>query len=322
MNILNEKLIERSAKLLKNNLFMSLDFECQEKIKEIFKSNVNDVSKSLEMQLTNNIDSKSKILVKYNDYDGTAMTPQARSNLLDGEYIGEICINIGLIIHLYEMFYSLDYEIFVPDGKNIENIKCMLFSTSVNIILLHEIAHIYYQHGRLKQELMSKLEESSLEYLLDMQTLEYDADAFAITKMYEMIGYLQKISTAEQYELYYKIFVFSIHALIFLFRQVDDFDALSDHPASYIRELGMLNVVNNLFTNQNAQKYVEFAEKEFNNQFNIDNHILDSYYKKMQIFKIQVTDIEENFEKLKYSIKKYSLLPIEGVDYNDYRCLK
>lgn len=95
----NEKLAERSAKLAKNNLFSLLDFQCQEKTKSIFKSNVNALSISIENHL-------------------------ARSTLLDGEYIGEILINIGLIIHLYEMFYSLDYK-----------------------ILFLEVAHIYYQHG-------------------------------------------------------------------------------------------------------------------------------------------------------------------------------
>lgn len=322
MNILNEKLAERSAKLAKNNLFSLLGFQCQEETKNIFKSNVNALSISIENHLANNADSRSKILVRYNDFDSIAMTPQARSKLLDGEYIGEILINIGLIIHLYEMFYSLDYKTFVPDEKNIENIKMMLFYTTVNIILFHEVAHIYYQHGLLKQELMSQFGEESPEYILDMQTLEYDADTFAITKMYEALSSLQKSSTTAQAKLYYQIFVLSIHSLIFLFRQVDDFDIITDHPASYIRECAMLKVVNNLFGNQNAQIYVDFAEKELNKQFNINNNTLDSYFEKMTKFDIQLNDIEKNYEKLKYSIKKYSLLPIEGVDYSDYRNLK
>lgn len=82
------------------------------------------------------------------------MIPQASSNLLKGEYIGEIVVNIGLIIHLYEMFFNIDYKIFVPDRKNVENIKEMMFITSMNIILYHEVAHIYYQHVLLKQELL------------------------------------------------------------------------------------------------------------------------------------------------------------------------
>lgn len=321
MNMLNEKLAERSAKLAENNLFSQLDFQCQEEIKSALKENVDALSKSIEGQLNNNTNSKSRILVKYNDFDSTAMTPQARSDLLEGEYIGVIRINIGLIIHLYEMLYGLDYKIFVPDGKNIENIKMMLFYTSINIILFHEVAHIYYQHGLLKQELVSQFGESSQEYILDMQTLEYDADAFAITKIYEFISSLQKLSTTAQSKLYYQIFIFSIHSLVFLFRQVNEFDDVTDHPASYIRELAMLKVANNLFSNQHAQIYIDFAEKEFNKQFNIDDDKLNSYFEKMGEFCIQLSDIEKNYVKLMYSIKKYSRLPVEGVDYPDYRNL-
>ena len=282
MNMLNEKLAERSAKLTKESLFTKLDYECQEKFKNIFKLSVELLSKDLECSLEEQQDSKHKILVKYNDYDNKkAMIPQASSNLLKGEYIGEIVVNIGLIIHLYEMFFNIDYKIFVPDRKNVENIKEMMFITSMNIILYHEVAHIYYQHGLLKQELLSRFGEDSIKYKLDIQTLEYDADAFSITKMYECISYLQESSTSAQSKLYYQIFVFSIHAIIYLFRQIDESDNVTEHPTFYTREIAMLKVVNSLFNNKESQDYIDFAEKEFNRQFKIDNEIINSYFERM-----------------------------------------
>lgn len=321
MNMLNEKLAERNAKLTKCSLFCKLDYQDQEDYKNIFKSNVEILSKSIECSLEKQNNSKNKILVKYNDLDNNAIIPQAYSKLTDGEYIGEVIINIGLLIHLYEMFFDLNYKTFVPDGKNIDNIKKMMFSTSVNIILCHEVAHIYYRHELLKRELLTKYGSDSIKYKLDIQTLEYDADAFAITKMYEFITKLQEHSTPAQSKLYYQIFIYSLHALIYLFRQTDDFDYVTEHPAFFIREKAMLKVVNNLFNNHESKAYIDFAEKEFNRQFEINEEILNSYFEKMESFTIQLTNIEKNYDSLKYDIKRFSRLPVEGIDYPDYRNL-
>lgn len=44
----------------------------------------------------------------------------------------------------------------------------------------------------------------------------------------------------------------------------------------------MLKVVNSLFNNKESQDYIDFAEKEFNRQFKIDNEIINSYFERMK----------------------------------------
>lgn len=134
MNMLNEKLAERSAKLATYNMFMKLDYQLQEKFKSILKSNVELLSKSIETALANGIESESKIEVEFNDGNSNAMIPQAQSFLCKNKNIGKIIVNMGLIIHLYEMVYNIDYKIFVTDGKNIENIKKMIFFTIMHCL--------------------------------------------------------------------------------------------------------------------------------------------------------------------------------------------
>lgn len=60
-------------------------------------------------------------------------------------------------------------------------------------------------------------------------------------------------------------------------------------------------------------------EMEFNKQFGISSAINGLYYKKMMESTIQLPEIEDNYDKLKFEIKRFSRLPIEGIDYDDYR---
>lgn len=316
MNILNEKLLKRTQKLIESNLYRELPFEEQERYEKLFKSNCEILSESIENYLDSN-NRKAGVILKYED----SMDPQAKSFLIQDNIRGKIQINRGLIIHLYEMFYSLDYTIIVPDGKNIGNIKSMLFATAMNIIIAHELAHIYYGHLFLK----NKLEiENNSSFNLDMQTLEWDADSFAITKLFEAINNYKDSDTELEKNLKFMILLGSIHGMMFLFRQVDEFDKQKTHPPCLIREIGMLMCARNLFKKKDEDiiKITTFYENEFNRQFKIAEKENNAYMSKLIENKNVLHDININYDKrIKYLLKQFSLLPIERLDYTDYRDL-
>lgn len=316
MNILNEKLLARTNTLIENNLYRKLPFEEQEKHEKLFKENCEFLSRLIE----NSFDLESRRDVVTVEYQ-YSMDPQANALLMLNKTRGKIKVNTGLITHLYEMFYSLDYTNLVSDGKNIDNIKQLLFSTAMNIIIVHELAHIYYGHLSLKEKL--EMEKDS-NYNLDMQTLEWDADSFAVTKLYEVINE-DKVNNSELVkDLKFMILIGSIHGMMFLFRQADDFDKQNPHPPCLIREVGMLMCAKDLFKKENDDiiKITQFYENEFNRQFKISEKENETYMIRLLEHKEVLLDIDNNYDKrIKYLLKPFSLLKLERMDYEDYRKL-
>jgi hypothetical protein len=315
MNILNEVSQNWINKLLKDNLYSKLEYEDKLWFENFIKQEIFYWTELIEKHINKNYEKSDAVEVDFID----EMMASARTSLVGNARRGKITISRGLLIQLYEIIYSLDYSNIVSDGKNIDNIKKLILITSLRFVIYHEIAHIYYGHIKLKKKWE---DEKNKNFKLNVCTLEWDADAFAVTKIHENIRSFSQNSSDQETDLMTKICLSAIHIMFYLYRQENDFNEIEslDHPPCLFREQAILSTLDDL--GGVKWEYISFLEEDLNRQFEILESENMKYINKLIANESFLSDIERNWQNVKYQLKEVSLLPIEGVDYTDYQSMQ
>ena len=150
---------------------------------KILDEYVQQVSGYFEKEINSSIDGVEFLIVDEKSFS-------VKASLGEEKHRGKIVFSRLIIVAMYEMFYSMDYKGIVVDGKNIEIIKEMLFKFALFSVLLHEMAHIYRGHvGLYGYWEKHNLIES---HILDIQTLEWDADCMSATNIAKVINLRKK----------------------------------------------------------------------------------------------------------------------------------
>ncbi len=299
---------------LKDNLFMKLDYEEQEGVEKQLKDNVEEFSRIIENLLQKDLNG---VKLEFDDNRKFSVYSVLKS---DSVHRGIIHCSRLFLIGNYQMFYGMDYSNIVSDGKNIDNIKKLMFHMSMMCVFWHELAHIY--RGHLKLYSQWKEEENIEKHSLDIQTLEWDADSFAATKMAEWIlGVNKKILETDQTDFAMKIACGAIHGMMYWHRTNSDFDKVEskEHPPILYREVAMLKCMGDLRSNlEDILRYITGYEKEFNRIRGVESPDIKKYFENSRESKDQISKIENNWKKIKANLQNYSLFPLEEMEKKDY----
>ena len=143
MKFMEENLDAYASRLLETNLYMCLEFEKQEELENMLRQDVEVFSENIEKILGSGCKG-----VKFELYDDTRFKICSELTETNG-YRGIIKCSRLLIIGMYQMFYGMEYSNTVSDGKNIDNIRLILFNMSMMCMFYHELTHIYKGHLKL-----------------------------------------------------------------------------------------------------------------------------------------------------------------------------
>lgn len=290
---------------------------------------------------------------------------------VEGDKWDEINFNEGAILKIYDLFYKINTrttlidtkekiksvteirrnvffsnsnikdskvintEMMLSDNKIINNISEYMAMFATKFLVAHEIGHIYNGHTEYYKSICEKIKNKNgdIESLyLDLQTMEMDADAFAINRMVDEVFRLSK-SNDKIFSLLnnkieiIKILEAAIHGVFYIFRDYDkDVNyKLRKHPSAYAREMMVLDAMKQAFMNHYKidisheficknvaliDEHLHSAEKSSNKQYK-------EYIIKFGPDVVEYTEIlRENFmNKVNKIIKKDSRLPVENIDY-------
>lgn len=168
-------------------------------------------------------------------------------------------IRINLTEHFMEEEFCETVSMSTSLRKN--NIAEYLAKFAIEIIIAHEIGHLYNGHTEyyftLQQELKSDISEKHREQcLLDLRTLEYDADAYAVNRVLEEVIYLidsqdKILNLLGSEKAVLDLLMYAIHGLWFLMRieknETIDQNVKLDHPHPIIREICMISALKQHF---------------------------------------------------------------------------
>lgn len=157
------------------------------------------------------------------------------------------------------------------------------------MFVLSEFTHIY--KGHLKLYNLWANEKEIKKHLLDIRTLEWDADNYAATRMAEWILRIRKeILPMDTTDFAMKIGVGAIHGMLYWQRQQTDFREISDrkHLPILYREITMLQCIGDF---DKIMLYVKEYEKEFNRNRKISNYDIEKYFKNMTIYQSYLLNI-------------------------------
>lgn len=299
---------------LKDNLFIKLDYDEQESVEKQLKDNVIKFSRIIESFLQ-----KGWNGVKL-EFDDNRRFSVYSVLINDNIHRGIIHCSRLFLIGNYQMFYGMDYSNIVTDEKNIDNIKKLMFNMSMMCTFWHELAHIY--RGHLKLYNQWKKEDDIKNHSLDIQTLEWDADSFAATKMAEWIlGVNKNILEMDQTDLAMKIACGAIHGMMYWQRTNSDFDKVDskEHPPIFYREVAMLKCIGDLRNNlEDILRYIIGYEKEFNRIRRVGAFDIKKYFENSRESMEYMSKIENNWEKIRNKLQNYSVLPLEELKVKDY----
>lgn len=223
------------------------------------------------------------------------------------------------------------------------NIAEYLAKFAIEIIVAHEIGHLYNGHTEyyftLQQELNSGISEKRREQcLLDLRTLEYDADAYAVNRVLEEVVYLIEcqdkiLNLLESKEKVLDLLMHAIHGLCFLMRIEEseriDKNAELDHPHPIIREICMISALKQHFKKMKEIKNIGY-EYDFEKSIVIQKaestmcaikhrdsgELKEIFQNKFEILQNGCNEFDLNWKRVAKYIKASSRLPIEGIDYN------
>lgn len=306
MKFMGDNLTSYAQRLLKENLYMGLEFEEQEELENMLRQGVEVLSENIEKQL----ESECKG-VKFELYDDTKFGIYSKITKRNG-YRGVIKCSRLLIIGTYQMFYCMDYTNIVSDGKNIDNIKRILFYMSMMCMFYHELAHIYKGHLELYN--IWKNEGSLEQHYLDIQTLEWDADNYAATQMADWISRVRKeLLIDDRSDFAMKMACGAIHGMMYWQRQENDFRNIStkEHLPIFYREVTMLKCIGNLCSNLNVIiSYIVGYEIEFKRIQGISYDEAKVYFADSDGNAGYVAMIENNWERIKKCLLPYAIFPL------------
>lgn len=258
----------------------------------------------------------------------------------NGEEIVEE-IHMNLTEHFMEEKFSETISMSTSLRKN--NIAEYLAKFAIEIIVAHEIGHLYNGHTEyyltLQQELNSGISEKRREQcLLDLRTLEYDADAYAVNRVLEEVVYLIEcqdkiLNLMESEKAVLDWLMYAIHGLCFLMRIEEteriDQNAKLDHPHPIIREICMISALKQHFKKMKEIKNIRY-EYDFEKSIVIQKaestmcaikhrdsgELKEIFQNKFEILQNGCSELDLNWKRVAKYIKASSRLPIEGIDYN------
>lgn len=285
-------------------------------------------------------------------------------------YMEQLDINEGTIFKVYAFFYEWVNRstLFENSEKNIVEIRINLtehsngeelseiipMSTSlrknniaeylakfaIEIIVAHEVGHLYNGHTEYFFQLQHELETDISEQrrkqcLLDLRTLEYDADTHAVNRILEEAIHLidTKDKILQSGENVFNLLQYAIHGLCFLMRiekpeKIEQYMEL-DHPHPISREMWMIGALKQHFNYLKRARGIKY-DHDFENSsifWNAENtmcavkqkdtqQIKDIFQYKSSILENSCKELEQNWPNVAKYIKTSSRLPIEGIDYN------
>ncbi|HBJ1654610.1 hypothetical protein [Clostridium botulinum] len=357
------KYIEKSNTM---NEFRYLNLEDQNSCYDYYKTYAKKLIERLKPE-NNLYNSKSEKMFNF-DYKWDDCVNAGSIELKE---LDMIRINEGTILKLYNLFYKLNthaniielayepkscteirsriiYTNHKESDKKIEaemafsddvirnNIAEYMAMFAIKWVIAHEIGHAFNGHTNYYQEIRKKIQNTNNdkdkeELFLELQTMEMDADTFAINRVVDEVMNLYKnndkilLFLKNQKDLL-RLVILSIHGVFFLFRDNDNYeDAKVEHPSTFVRECFTLdsmkeslskNYCFNISHDYLMQDIAEI-EKTMNILFPKNNELYLSYIKnKTCEIKECVERIQNNFKNsTKYKIKNEARLPVEGIDY-------
>ena len=242
----------------------------------------------------------------------------------------------------YEMLYNLQGKVYFIDSKVMENKVADLLEIFVSrFIVLHELGHIFNGHCRFLESITGgKMEFIPMYYMgkgkireelaLDIRTLEYDADAFAVTQSMLHLFFLYNnfidevhIEGMKKDDLFYWWgFAIRSHFLLCEDSYIEkDYDKSITHIPSVgrwsdacinatenIEKLNLSDENKRQFNQKIADGAIE-AEKIFNQikytQYNWEEQLVSN--KSYIEFR---NEIDKNWNKVKCKLEKYTRLPL------------
>ncbi|MBQ8488567.1 MAG: hypothetical protein IJ730_05195 [Alphaproteobacteria bacterium] len=273
---------------------------------KILDEYVQQVSGYFEKEINSSIDGVEFLIVDEKSFS-------VKASLGEEKHRGKIVFSRLIIVAMYEMFYSMDYKGIVVDGKNIEIIKEMLFKFALFSVLLHEMAHIYRGHvGLYGYWEKHNLIES---HILDIQTLEWDADCMSATNIAKVINLRKKeILPDVTIDFITKIMCGAICGAMYWQRFITDFDGIRSkmHPIPIYRAIIMIDCIGDLVGNkEQIYDYFNGYENEFNKVFAISE---EAIVKEWKLAAKEVDIIAEYYDRwdiLKDELEEYSVIPLD-----------
>lgn len=307
MEFMGDNLTSYAQELSKENLYMGLEFEEQEKLETMLRQDVEVFSQNIEIQLGSGYKG-----VKFELYDDTGFRICSELTGKNG-YRGVIKCSRLIIIGTYQMVYCMDYSNIVSDGKNIDNIKMILFNMAMMCVFYHELAHIYKGHLGLYN--VWKDEGSLEQHCLDIQTLEWDADNYAATQMADWTTRVKKALLVDDgSDFAMKMACGAIHGMMYWQRQENDFCNISnkEHLPIFYREVIMLKCIGDLLNNlYDISSYVVGYEIEFKRIQGISFDEAKAYFDSTDGNEGYISKIERNWENIKKCLIPYSVFPLD-----------
>ncbi len=311
MNYLEGTYSDLVKKLYDQNLYSLLSYEEKEEIENLLIGMVSSVSQVYEKKVGKN--AYCGVELKFSD----EVKFSIKSSLLQNEkYRGRITCTRLSVIAMYEMFYGMNYDEIIIDGKNVENIKKILFMHALCCMMWHEIAHIYKGHLQLLDTW--EKEGTRKQHRLDLQTLEWDADAFAATREAEVIKmYRNEILPNDKTDFATKIICGAIHGMTYWQRTSEDFEEMEtkEHPPYLFREAAILSSISELLGDkEDILQYIVGYENAFNRVLNVPNELVMKYFDEAVQEKNYLSSISGRWDELKKELMKYSLFPLEDIE--------
>lgn len=310
MDFLDGTISQYIEELQKNNKYLSLEFDEQEAIEQEFIKGVESLTGSIEEMLQKELKG-----VKLSFTDDLQIGMKASLKIKDG-YRGQIQCSRLLLMCEYQMFYQMNYENIVIDGKNIDNIRKMQFHLAFYGMLYHEIAHIYKGHLYLYDKW--EVEQTVEKRFLDIQTLEWDADCYAASQLANVVYRMNNdILKNDNSDFALQIMIGAIHGMMFWQRQKQDFCDMDSkqHPPIFYREMAMISSLGELLGSMDkVKKYLLGYEIEFIKVFKMDKIDVERYLNDSVLNKEKLGEIEDNWNIIKVLLEQYSLFPLNDAD--------
>lgn len=299
-------------KLAKENQYMKLDEEKRDIIEKNFIELVRNVSQQIEHGIENKIKKYKGVNIIIDDSQDVIKIDTSLLKQSD-EYRATISISKLLIIANYEIFHAIKYEKMPNMIGGSEFFGEMGFNLSMRCMIMHELAHIYKGHLKLYDKW--KEEGTLKEHLLDIQTLEWDADSFAATELAELLGAMKYKFSNFNYN-YMKIFVGAIHGMIFWQRLKKDFESIKSnkHLPMFYREAAILACITDLQgERENVNEYVLEFENNFSAVFGCMTEERNKYFMSAieEANRGVFDEVIKNWDKLKEELRMYSIFPLD-----------
>lgn len=282
-----------------------------------------------------------------------------------------IRVNEGTILKLYNLFYKLNtrkniielsseakpcteintrifYKNHESDDKEIEsemvfsddiisnNIAEYMAMFAIKWIIAHEIGHAFNGHTRYYLEVRNKIqnennEEEKEKLFLDLQTMEDDADTFAVNRIIDVVMDLYRkndkiLKLLKNEKDLLKLVIFSIHGVFYMFRERDLYGCIKrEHPPTFIRECLVLGSMRECLLKNYKFKiddnYIADDVGKIENLIcAVEGKRNEDYISYITNFYPQINEhiakIQSNFKNnIIHKIKNESRLPLEGIHY-------